>query len=188
MRTTAALAIVLWLVAAAAPAELNPPPGGRVFDCFSEEREAPALPLTADDAAPPDSVLRRLLDYTELAVRHRLSGLASYYANFFDGRKTANGEVFRNRQYSAAHLTLPLGTWIEVTSRATGRKLRMRVNDRGPYARKFVLDLSQAAARYLGVDRAADRYVEVRVSARPGEEPLPEEPEVASAARVGSTD
>jgi rare lipoprotein A (peptidoglycan hydrolase) len=69
----------------------------------------------------------------------------------------------------------PLGTWIEVKSRATGRKLRMRVNDRGPYAKKFCLDLSQAAARYLGVDRHPDRHVEIRIIALPGEEPLPEE-------------
>jgi rare lipoprotein A len=61
-----------------------------------------------------------------------------------------------------------------VTSRATGRKIRLRVNDRGPYVRKFVLDLSQAAARVLGVDIAADRRVDIRVIAMPGEEPLPE--------------
>lgn len=122
----------------------------------------------------PDPFLQRLLRYTELAVKHRIHGLASYYSSFFDGRKTANGEVFRNGKYSAAHLTLPLGTWIEVRSRATGKKLRMRVNDRGPYAKKFCLDLSQAAARYLGVDRHPDRHVEIRIIALPGEEPLPE--------------
>lgn len=122
----------------------------------------------------PDPLLQRLLRYTELAVKHRIHGLASYYSSFFDGRKTANGEVFRNGKYSAAHLTLPLGTWIEVKSRATGKKLRMRVNDRGPYAKKFCLDLSQAAARYLGVDRHPDRHVEIRIIALPGEEPLPE--------------
>ncbi len=121
-----------------------------------------------------DPFLQRMLRYAKLAVSHRVSGLASYYSTFFDGRKTANGEVYRNAQYSAAHLTLPLGTWIEVTSRATGRKLRMRVNDRGPYAKKFCLDLSQAAARYLGVDRTADRYVDIRIIALPGEEPLPD--------------
>jgi rare lipoprotein A len=119
--------------------------------------------------------IQRMLEYAKLAVSHRVSGLASYYSTFFDGRKTANGEVYRNARYSAAHLTLPLGTWIEVTSRATGRKLRMRVNDRGPYAKKFCLDLSQAAARYLGVDRAPDRHVDIRILALPGEDPLPEE-------------
>ncbi|HEX7829807.1 MAG TPA: septal ring lytic transglycosylase RlpA family protein, partial [Thermoanaerobaculia bacterium] len=118
-----------------------------------------------------DPFLQRVLRYTKLAVSHRVSGLASYYSSFFDGRKTANGEVFRNGKYSAAHLTLPLGTWIEVTARSTGRKLRMRVNDRGPYAKKFCLDLSQAAARYLGVDRTPDRHVDIRIIALPGEEP-----------------
>jgi rare lipoprotein A len=124
---------------------------------------------------PPSPLLERILRYSQLAVKHRLKGLASYYSGFFDGRKTANGEIFRNKKYSAAHLTLPLGCWIEVTSRATGRKLRMRVNDRGPYAKKFCLDLSQAAARYLGVDVARDRYVDIRIIALPGEEPLPED-------------
>src|SRR5688572_16281551 len=123
---------------------------------------------------PPDPFAERLLKYATLAMKHRLNGLASYYSGFFDGRKTANGEIFRNRKFSAAHLTLPLGCWVEVKSRATGKKLRMRVNDRGPYVNKFAIDLSQAAARYLGVDVARDRYVDIRIIALPGEEPLPE--------------
>jgi len=129
--------------------------------------------ISATGAQKPDPLLQRMLRYAEVAMQHRIAGLASYYSTFFDGRKTANGETYRNAKYSAAHLTLPLGTWIEVTSRATGRKLRLRVNDRGPYANKFCLDLSQAAARYLGVDRHPDRHVEIRIIALPGEEPLP---------------
>ncbi len=140
-------------------------------------------PLTNCFEAPPppqpDPFLERFLKYSKLAVKHRLNGLASYYSGFFDGRKTANGEIFRNRKFSAAHLTLPLGCWVEVKSRATGKKLRMRVNDRGPYVNKFAIDLSQAAARYLGVDVARDRYVEVRIIALPGEEPLPEHVDLA---------
>jgi len=128
------------------------------------------------------------LRYAELDSAHKLSGLASYYSTFFDGRKTANGEIYRNAKYSAAHLTLPLGTWIEVTSRATGRKLRLRVNDRGPYAKKFCLDLSQAAARYLGVDRTEDRHVDIRIIALPGEEPLPDEVLASVSARNGETE
>jgi rare lipoprotein A (peptidoglycan hydrolase) len=128
---------------------------------------------TAPLARPP--FFDRLMKYAQVAVKHRVHGLASYYSGFFDGRKTANGEIFRNGKFSAAHLTLPLGTWIEVKSRATGRKLRMRVNDRGPYAKKFCLDLSQAAARFLGVDKSPDRHVEIRIIALPGEEPLPED-------------
>jgi rare lipoprotein A len=143
------------------------PAGAQIVDC--EE----GVDVAAGVATSQTDLLRdRLLRYARIASRHRMSGLASYYSSYFDGRKTANGEIFRNRRYSAAHLTLPLGSWIEVRSRATGRTLRMRVNDRGPYAKKFALDLSQAAARYLGVDVARDRYVEFRILALPGEEVL----------------
>ena len=120
----------------------------------------------------PNAWVVRRIRYEEVESHHRVRGLASYYSSFFDGRKTANGEIFRNRRFTAAHLTLPMGTWLEVTSRATGRTIRVRINDRGPYARKFALDLSQAAARSLGVDVAEDRYVEMRIIALPGEEIL----------------
>lgn len=129
---------------------------------------------TVPPAQDQDPLYQRMLKYAQVAVKHRVHGLASYYSSFFDGRKTANGEIFRNGKFSAAHLTLPLGTWVEVKARATGKKLRLRVNDRGPYAKKFCLDLSQAAARFLGVDKHPDRHVEVRIVALPGEEPLPE--------------
>jgi len=133
-------------------------------------------------APEPNPLEERLHRYAELEGEHQLSGLASYYSTFFDGRQTANGEIYRNRKYSAAHLTLPLGCWIEVKARATGKKLRMRVNDRGPFVKKFMLDLSQAAARYLGLDIADDRHVEVHVIALPGEEPLPDDEVVDVAA------
>jgi rare lipoprotein A len=147
--------------------DLTPP--GALSSCY--ERSTPLVEAPAVD----QGILQRILRYTQLAVKHRVNGLASYYSTFFDGRKTANGEIYRNAKYSAAHLTLPLGTWVEVTSRATGKKLRLRVNDRGPYAKKFCLDLSQAAARYLGVDVARDRHVDVRIIALPGEDPLPDD-------------
>lgn len=116
----------------------------------------------------------RLVKYATLAVKHRLQGLASYYSTSLNGTLTANGERYFNKRLSAAHLTLPLGCWVEVKSVATGRKVRLRVNDRGPYVDKFVIDLSQAAAREIGVDVAADRRVTVRIIALPGEDPLPE--------------
>ena len=170
MRTSVATLLTVMLITASA---------GRAADDVRSDDLTLAKPLMGcyamPDPAKPDPFLPRMLRYTQIAVQHRVSGLASYYSTFFDGRKTANGEIYRNKQYSAAHLTLPLGTWIEVTSRATGRKLRMRVNDRGPYVKKFCLDLSQAAAHYLGVDIAPDRYVDIRIIALPGEEPLPED-------------
>jgi rare lipoprotein A len=170
MRPVASIALLGLLAAAplAAAEDVLPRDDFRLSAPLTNCYEYPAPPK-------PDPLLERMLKYTKVAVKHRLSGLASYYSGFFDGRKTANGEIFRNRKYSAAHLTLPLGCWIEVTARATGRKLRMRVNDRGPYVKKFALDLSQAAARYLGVDVARDRHVDIRIIALPGEEPLPED-------------
>lgn len=136
-------------------------------------RFGPEAPPPAPIPEPEVNPLKfRILKYASYALRHRLSGLASYYSTSLDGTLTANGERYHNRQMSAAHLTLPLGSWIEVTSRATGRKLRLRVNDRGPYVNKFAIDLSQAAARFLGVDIAEDRFVMIRVIGLPGEEPL----------------
>lgn len=164
-------AVALFLFAASAVAQegfADLTPVQPLTNCYER-----STPLATSEAVDP-GLLQRMLKYTQVAVKHRVNGLASYYSSFFDGRKTANGEVFRNGKFSAAHLTLPLGTWVEVKSRATGRKLRLRVNDRGPYAKKFCLDLSQAAARFLGVDVARDRHVDVRIIALPGEEPLPE--------------
>ncbi len=122
----------------------------------------------------PNPFELRALKYAALGLKHRLSGFASYYSTSLDGTLTATGEIFRNAKFTAAHLTLPLGTWVEVKAKATGKTIRCRINDRGPYVKKFVLDLSQAAARALGVDRAADRTVEIRIVALPGEQPLPE--------------
>jgi len=137
-----------------------------------------------DEVAPPvattpapDPLHLRLLRYAEVAVKHRMSGLASYYSTSLDGTLTSTGEIFRNRRFTAAHLTLPLGTWVEIKARATGRMIRCRVNDRGPYVKKFAIDLSQAAARALGVDVAEDRHVDIRIIALPGEQPLPHVPE-----------
>src|SRR5258706_11663267 len=141
-------------------------------------RFGPAVPPPAPAvvAQPdPDPFKLRVLKYAAVAVKHRLSGLASYYSTSLDGTLTANGERYHNAKMSAAHLTLPLGSWVEVTARATGRKLRLRVNDRGPYVNKFAIDLSQAAARFLGVDVAEDRYVMIRIIGLPGEDPLPED-------------
>jgi rare lipoprotein A len=139
-------------------------------------RFGPEVPPPAPMPEPDVNPLKfRILKYASYAVRHRLSGLASYYSTSLDGTLTANGERYHNKEMSAAHLTLPLGSWIEVTSRATGRKLRLRVNDRGPYVNKFAIDLSQAAARFLGVDVAEDRFVMIRVIGLPGEEPLPQD-------------
>jgi peptidoglycan lytic transglycosylase len=141
---------------------------------------APPPPAPAPQPLSENPFQLRLLKYAALAVKHRLDGLASYYSTSLNGTLTANGERYYNKRLSAAHLTLPLGSWVEVESVATGRKVRLRVNDRGPYVGKFVIDLSQAAARRIGVDVAADRRVTVRIIGLPGEEPLPDPSDVCA--------
>jgi rare lipoprotein A len=81
----------------------------------------------------------------------RQTGAASYYADKFHGRKTASGERYNRKKYTAAHLTLPLGTELKVTNLVTGKSIIVKVNDRGPHTNKYCIDLSKAAARALGV-------------------------------------
>jgi rare lipoprotein A len=142
--------------------------------CFRYGPDTPPPPNVPINPEPPDPFRLRMLKYAGVALQHRLSGLASYYSTSLNGTLTANGERYYNKQMSAAHLTLPLGSWVEIRSRATGRRIRLRVNDRGPYVNKFVIDLSQAAARAIGVDIAEDRTVDIRIIALPGEMPLPD--------------
>src|SRR5262249_62141840 len=81
--------------------------------------------------------------------RHQ-TGLASYYGREFSNQRTASGERFDPGLLTAAHRTLPFGTRVRVTNLDNGRRVVGRINDRGPFARGRVLDLSPAAARKLG--------------------------------------
>jgi rare lipoprotein A len=92
-----------------------------------------------------------------------LEGNASYYAKKFEGRKTASGERFSQELMTAAHKELPLGTLVRVRSRATGNEVMVRINDRGPFGGRFVIDLTKAAAEALGVHISADRGVTIEV-------------------------
>ena len=77
-------------------------------------RQGPQVDPLPPPAPKPDPLHLRLLKYAQVALQHRLSGLASYYSHSLDGTLTANGERYRERRFSAAHLTLPLGCWVEV--------------------------------------------------------------------------
>ena len=93
-------------------------------------------------------------------------GTASYYAADFHGRRTANGEIFDMSALSAAHPTLPLPSLVYVTNMENGRTLLLRVNDRGPYVNNRVIDVSRAAARYLGFESRGTSRVRVRYAGR----------------------
>jgi rare lipoprotein A len=94
--------------------------------------------------------------------RYDETGIASWYGDAFNMKATADGEVFDMNQFSAAHTTLPLPSMVEVTNLDNGRKLVVRVNDRGPFVGGRVIDLSHAAAQELGYDRAGTAHVRVR--------------------------
>lgn len=81
-------------------------------------------------------------------------GKASYYADKFHGRATASGQKYDKRKMTAAHKTLPFGTVVRVTNTATGKSVDVTVNDRGPFAKGRIVDVSRAAAEKLGMIQA----------------------------------
>jgi rare lipoprotein A len=95
-------------------------------------------------------------------------GFASWYGAQHQGRRTASGDVFDMNQLTAAHRTLPFGTRLLVTNRDTSQSAEVRVNDRGPFVKGRILDVSYAAARQLGALGAGIFPVRLRVIALPG--------------------
>jgi rare lipoprotein A (peptidoglycan hydrolase) len=92
-------------------------------------------------------------------------GEASWYGPGFHGRQTASGETFDQNDLTAAHPTLPLGTKAEVTDVETGKSVEVTINDRGPYIKDRVIDLSKAAAKELGMTE--DGTTTVKIEADP---------------------
>src|SRR5437588_11541953 len=80
-------------------------------------------------------------------------GIASYYSNDFQGRKTSNGEIFDNSKLTAAHRSYPFGTIVRVTNLETEAAVKVRINDRGPVKPERVIDLTYAAAKAIGINR-----------------------------------
>ena len=96
-------------------------------------------------------------------IRHETvqSGEASWYSDKFQGRLTASGERFDGGALTAAHRTLPLGSHVRVRSLATGKSVVVRINDRGPYVKHRIIDLSYAAAKSLGLTDARSMQVQI---------------------------
>ena len=94
-------------------------------------------------------------------------GIASWYGPKFHGRRTANGEVYDMDGFTAAHRTLPFGTWVEVINLDNGRRALLRINDRGPFVKGRVIDVSRAGARELGLLGPGTARVEVRLAESP---------------------
>lgn len=97
----------------------------------------------------------------------RQKGLASWYGREFHGRSTSNGETYDMYGVSAAHKTLPLGTVVRVENLNNGRTIKVRINDRGPFVRGRIIDLSYGAAKALGVVGPGTAPVEITAVAAP---------------------
>jgi len=96
------------------------------------------------------------------AADYNKTGVASWYGKKFHGKKTANGERYDMHTMSAAHKTLPMPTMVRVTNLDNGRSVVVRVNDRGPFVKSRIIDLSYAAARSLGYDQKGTAHVRVQ--------------------------
>jgi len=89
------------------------------------------------------------------------TGVASWYGPGFQGKKTANGETFDTQKFTAAHRTLPFGTILIVENQVNGKAVQVRVNDRGPFAKNRIIDLSKAAAGQLEMINAGTAKVKL---------------------------
>lgn len=103
--------------------------------------------------------------YPNEDYNHDETGIASWYGTKFHGRKTANGEIYDMNALTAAHRTLPLPSYVRVTNLENGRSLVLRVNDRGPFARSRIIDISRRGAQLLGFQQNGTAKVRVQILA-----------------------
>jgi rare lipoprotein A len=124
----------------------------------------PTPPLRSDRGNPPFyDVLGKRYHVLPTSAGYVQRGVASWYGRDFHGLATSSGETYNMNAMTAAHTTLPLPTWVEVTNLVNGKRVVVKVNDRGPFVDNRLIDLSYAAATELDMVRAGTARVEVRV-------------------------
>lgn len=102
------------------------------------------------------------LDSTTLDLATRIkTGMATYYHRKFEGRRTTSGAKYRRKKLTAAHRTLPLGTIVTVTNIANGKSVDVEINDRGPFTKRYIIDVSEEAAKELGFYRKGQSKVKI---------------------------
>lgn len=127
--------------------------------------ETPLAGPATEVAAPPGDSAPAPGGRSEVQV-----GLATWYGAALAGHKTASGERFNPNAMTAAHRSLPFGTWVEVKRLDTGEAVRVRITDRGPWGDdERIIDLARAAAAKIGLVKAGVTRVQVRVVDGPGE-------------------
>lgn len=119
--------------------------------CASSPPTRPEAPPTPKGHPKPYRVFGKWYRPIPDARGFSQEGIASWYGKKFHGRKTSNGEIYNMYEMTAAHKTLPLGTWVRVHHLKTGKQIRVRVNDRGPFVQGRIIDLSYTAAAALDI-------------------------------------
>ena len=111
---------------------------------------------------------RNTLDRTanQFQIAQLISGRASWYGHKFHGRRTANGEIFDSNALTAAHPSLPFGTKVRVTNLRNGHSVIVRINDRGPFVKGRIIDVSAAAARVLNMVNSGTARVQLDILGR----------------------
>jgi rare lipoprotein A len=128
----------------------------------------PAVQKAVDEASDEDAVQPRAAvveSVSEEAAEHVGEGEASFYGNELAGNRTASGERFNPRALTAAHRTLPLGSKLRVTNKANGKSVIVRINDRGPFVKSRLIDVSYAAAQQISMIRSGHARVKLELIA-----------------------
>ena len=126
------------------------------FDEDAEDQQVSAKKSQSEDKEESDDT-----SYTK--DKFYQTGMASWYGREFDGKKTASGERFDMNELTAAHKTLPFGSIVSVKDFETGKTVKVRINDRGPYRGKRIIDVSYGAAKKLGILKKGETKVGIKV-------------------------
>ena len=119
----------------------------------------PILFVAACNTIPDPSVTGSISQNNVQSGREYQRGTASWYGPGFHGRRTASGERFNSADMTAAHRFLPFGTRLRVVNEKNGRSVVVRVNDRGPFAHRRIIDLAKGPAQALGLTSTGTAYV-----------------------------
>jgi rare lipoprotein A len=119
--------------------------------------------LEIDPDNSNDEAVRQKYAQKGVSAGYTETGIASYYSNEFRGRKTANGERFNPQDLTAAHRTLPFNTLVKVTNLSNHLSVVVRINDRGPFKKTRIIDVSYAAAKRIGLIRNGSGKVKITV-------------------------
>ncbi|AKS40621.1 septal ring lytic transglycosylase RlpA family protein [Wenzhouxiangella marina] len=156
------LSLVLTACAVSVREPSDGPPSERLDVSRIVEPEPRPEPLSPYGNHSPYEVFGKTYHVLPSAQGYVERGTASWYGTKFHGRPTSSGEPYDLYQLTAAHRTLPLPTWAEVRHLGNGRRIIVRINDRGPFHDDRIIDLSWAAAVKLGIEEAGTGPVEVR--------------------------